>query len=649
MLRPAKVAQMGIPLAAVCAPFADGIGRRLPVVDPGPAGPLRCPRCQSFANPFFQWSTSHTVRFVCNMCGHLLEAPESLLEDLDRSGRCSDSRPHPELACGSVDLVAADRFDVGRVSEGGPILCIVLEASSETTRSGFYDSVLSCFARLFTCAVQRRVCLITFDTVLHFYMPSKSGRFRDVVMQDIDDPFLPAAPDAFLVREGLETLFTELREASSSETCAAGGAALQAAVELASKTGGGDVLMFQNSNTFGRSPSFFKDLLNLCVQGGVAVSSVASVPADAVEADTQWLAWRTGGDILRLPGFESSRHDELEHHMGHWLERMRSSAYSCVFKLRCSKGLEITSLVAPWTVDEQGEQNAFELPRISADMSFTFQLQTWDDQSVRDRQLYVQAVILYTNCSGKRLLRIHTVPINIVFSIAKVYQSASVAPIVAVLVKQAAVLALSGKSPKDFLLDTCLEVLATYRAHCSRDNGHGALLISKTLALLPLYVLAARKLMYNLTSSKAPDMNESLMRLLRMPIHGILALLYPRIYVLPADSSDQFSLCPCLKEHVAEGPSQAYIITNGMGSWLWAAGEVDKRPGQLLIGKLRAALEPSASCMLDTLPNLNVAEASWAEKIHLGTLFVEDEGAMDMSYKDWVQYLQQEVLHWFEG
>merc|ERR1719326_2185838 len=68
MTYPTEVAQtLPVPLAVVCAPFADGCGalqQALPVrlVACGDDGPLRCPRCQCYAGPFWSYKSAKSAR-----------------------------------------------------------------------------------------------------------------------------------------------------------------------------------------------------------------------------------------------------------------------------------------------------------------------------------------------------------------------------------------------------------------------------------------------------------------------------------------------------------------------------------------------------------------------------------------------------------
>jgi len=458
---------------------------------------------------------------------------------------------------------------------------------------------------------------------------------------------------------------------------------------------------------------FYEETCRLCILGGVAISTVTAQTATAASAPSspaaspffpdggaaatldlgtlQWLPWRTGGDVMHFPDFkEEEDATKLRQRMQHWARRMQGSAYGCVFKLRCSKGLACVSMVAPWPAAASStDSSAFELPRLSPDAAFSFTIRPEiehdgdDDISYRTqdrkKQLFLQAAILYTNEEGKRLLRIHTTLISIAFSVRAVFQSISVGPLVASMVKQAAHMMLEKKAgakhklqPKDFLLHLCLQILALYRRHChNADAGSKCLVVSKTLALFPLYVLAARKFLYSVTlAMEHSASDEQLMQLLRMPVHSILMALYPRMFALPVgtpaaegagavepapvESRERTTLtpCPCLQEHVTRGSSPAYIITNGLRTWLyttWPAGNLmdeaavsaTRKMAKEACQLIQESIEPiPVSMALEDLPTTaGNKESSWQEKVLWATLFVEDEGGTEFAYLDWVEYL----------
>mmetsp|Transcript_110552 Transcript_110552/g.174162 ORF Transcript_110552/g.174162 Transcript_110552/m.174162 type:complete len:844 (-) Transcript_110552:65-2596(-) len=736
MLRPASVASnLPLPLAAICAPFFDGADAdAMPVAEKGTWGPIRCTRCKCYANPYFQWSSKDAGRLLCNMCGHHLEVPDGFVEEMDRSAQ--NDEEHPEFVHGSVDFPAPRDLDVGGSELPCiPSTCFVVEASAQAVSSGFFHAALHAIDVMLdtdTPKLQRRVALVTYSDSVCFYEMMKSGYFRKVAMVDVEDPFVPVSQHAAFVsivdeysRSCLRALLQLLQKSTSfapeasvcrSDNFAASGAALRVAVDVVSQAGGGDVVMFhasspsagigamepvppEGSSTIQQS-TFYEETLCECVKGGVAVSTIVA-PAPNVEMDLktlQWLAWRTGGDTLHLPNFNVQQSlPKLLNHLPHWAAKMQSSAYGCVVKLRCSKGLRCESLVAPWQAAASAvDGSAFELPRLAPETTFAFSLQPEIDndgeddlmrrRDERNRQLFVQCVVLYTNGEGEKFLRVHTTHINVVFSVRAVYQSVSIAPLMATILKQAGNLALDKRKGakvqlKDHLLQICLTILATYRRHCyTSDVASHCLVVSRSLSLLPLFILAARKLFYSFGLAKEEVAREEFfLRLLKMPVHSILTALYPRAHALPVPSElDEgggerdpvvsaeldarnveralATQCPLLQEHIAKGISHMYILANGFDAWLLRTEEqmIEQHVYEAIFKVAdiaREHLQDQVQPSLDVMTLGDIAAASsgadqkWQEKVRTAILFVEDEGAADMSYVEWVEFLQTHVAH----
>jgi hypothetical protein len=267
------------------------------------------------------------------------------------------------------------------------------------------------------------------------------------------------------------------------------------------------------------------------------------------------------------------------------------------------------------------------------------------------------------------------------------------------MMKQAVVKALDRKKkqkqpPDDELLQQCLHILATYRRHCyTSDIGKQSLVVSKTMAFFPLYILAARKMLYALNMEKNDAVREeNLRRVLLMPIHTIITALCPRAYALPIpaaceentsepaspkprDAGKSFSFhvrdakhmetalsspITVFEQNVAQSTSPAYVFVDGSNAWLVRTdlgnSLEEKAPGAIAkLGRqacehLGEKLRPCATPMaIGELPGTTAPENAWQDKLRLATLFVEDEGATGMSYTDWVAFLQGHVMHMLQG
>ena len=773
LLRPPEGANLPIPLAAVLTPFADSADfTSLPLSDVGSDEPLRCPRCRCYANPHFKWSLKENRKFTCNMCSHSLDVPQKFLDDMERNGQCADADTHPELVYGSVDFTAKALLEPDLPGPFVPSVCFAIEMSQDAISRGFSWAALEALEKVLQGphSLERDVYLVTFDDAVTFYEPTSRGRFRAVVMPDMEEPFVPISPETLGVHVadpdgkemflqllsalkddvalkastssraslGQETSMDPFHLAGDGVFAVASSSVLRTGIQTLAALGGGDLLLFQATvpasawgpddsapedddvmspkspktpKTPMKSPlkkrkrSFLEEMHRSCCRTGVAVSAVtATVDGDA--SRLHWLPWRTGGDVLHFPSFDVSTArtatQSMSNQLQHWMQKMQGSAYNCVVKLRCSKGLTCKALLAPWPAAASSEdQSAFEVPRLSPDMSVTFSLlpeveSDPEEEYVRSRErktFSVQAAILYTNCKGERLLRTHTRSLNVVNSVRQVFHSVNIAPLMAFLVKQAVMIALDPtqnvKLPRDMLLESCLQILGSYRRRClDYNSGKKSLVTSRQLHLMPLYVLAARKLLYALMNCKDDKVQtEALQRILRMPVHNIMVALYPRVYPLPGNTPEGVDLprhCPAMEEQVSRGSAPAYLITNGLGMWYHQSGDQPdlKEAAGELAERIREVLQPVSDWIpLHDLPKLSTTKTeekimqeatpsgrprygsrtpsvvtkaqsdhiTWPEKVLLSSLFVEDTGGTEMSYPDWVCFLQEQITSRISG
>jgi len=202
----------GIPLGAVTIPFSD--------VEPGEyeprvvdlrthsaGGPLRCKRCQCYANPGFRF-LGGGGKFECNICHLVNEVPNQHLAAIDPStGLRVDSDTRPEFQFGSVDYLVGSKDYCLRDPKPAAYV-FVLDVSTSSVRSGAAFIALNAIrfllsnAELMIPGVGATVSIITFDNTVHFYDArgivdtdedddSQARQPEILYVTDVDEPFVP--------------------------------------------------------------------------------------------------------------------------------------------------------------------------------------------------------------------------------------------------------------------------------------------------------------------------------------------------------------------------------------------------------------------------------------------------------------------------
>jgi len=618
-----------VPMVVVCQPFAEltKFEEPIPVIDFGESGPLRCTRCKAYVNPHFAWMNSGRTG-LCNFCGQQMEVPSEYKCYIeDRGRRRGDATQRPELARGTVDYVAPRDYDESL--PGAPCMVFVIETTAQSLQSGLLAQVAWTLRSLLgflqgPC----RVAFITFDESVNFYAfyPNLDSA-RVVTVVDVDDPFCPCGPDALCIPADdeayssqvdafLEELPNEVASRLDAGTLpdqAAGCAALKSACELAGMSGGGHVICFHASLpvlgvgalrprddlsmrvssapeagglfTVQQGP-FFDALAADCLGRGVAVS-VFLAPAVGAYIDAASLTClprRTGGEISMLAGFDPVRDGERLHYD---ISRIavQACAYSCVFRLRCSKGLAVDSMLATWE-PEVIDPSTFHVSRMSVDATASFVI-VHSERIEGQKTVFLQVACLHTTRAGRRLLRVHTLALPVTTSLSNVFRYTEIDCVTNLLLKQAALGALSGNGAfKEKMSKSCVDMLHAYRVNCASMTSAGQLVLPESLKLLPLFVGSIRKLAAFRSGSdiRVDERLTFLVRMLGLPLSQTSLLVYPRVYqLLPLPEraglrtgvADNVYLPPpiaCSSDKLSS--DRIYLIDNGQRLYIYVRPEV---------------------------------------------------------------------------
>ncbi|EOD29127.1 secretory protein 24B [Emiliania huxleyi CCMP1516] len=550
----------GVPTACVIQPLAEPAPGEAPVplVHPGPDGPLRCGRCRAYANPFFAF-VDRGRSFSCNLCGAVTPLPPSEIVDLDQ----------PELSCGAVEFVAPPEYQARPPLP--PPLLLLLEVTQPAAAATVVDTVLTALSAVLpSLPPHTRVGFVTFADALHFYAPGGGGggnghgaaaggsRLTQYVVADLAEIGLPLPAEAppaaalravkrssraiLLARDALLGVFEAVRTtlfASSRRPDAAFGAAMEAARLLLAPTGG-RVLVFSHTlpsvgplklvhrddvRTYGTEKE--QALLQPADSGWTALAAALAAVHASVStfhfttsnfvdmSSTAPLSRLTGGQLYHYANAApESRDAEI------WRCLTRPFGYEGVMRVRTSRGLRVDHYL--WGSSLPGDRDV-DVPGIDADgaIGVTF---LHDDKIIDGSNPCVQRIRVLTSA----LIATSSMP--------SLYRHADLDALLNIMMRQAALATSRSTMQKlrEAVVARCVTILANYRKTCAASTSAGQLILPEALKLLPLYALSLTKvgLLRAGTDVRADERAAHLAAACRMGCTSSGGFIYPRLYSL---------------------------------------------------------------------------------------------------------------------
>eukprot|EP00397_Hematodinium_sp_SG-2012_P000693 GEMP01000694.1.p2 GENE.GEMP01000694.1~~GEMP01000694.1.p2 ORF type:complete len:979 (-),score=159.06 GEMP01000694.1:3379-6315(-) len=616
-------------VGCVCQPFAELSPKEydVPIIDHGEAGPLRCPRCNCYANAHFTWTLGGREA-VCNFCGHYMAVPPHYLCALDEHGRRRDRGDRLEFMRGTVDYVAPAEYSDCQSTV--PAILFLVDCTHSSVASHFFQHILLAIAKLpgYLQCDDTEICVVTFDTAIHFYrladVPHAHMPAEMFIVADLDDPFAPVDASALffnpldaikgphfqtLINEKLPALFGN---AKYDNHC--GNAALKACINLMGARGGGNILFFVNSlprlgvgalahrddmplyTCSPRSskeagkvfvpqhPELFQEWAEEANRKHVGVDLfLASRPNSYVDVATMgFVPRKTGGYMNFYRNFVSEVDSEK---LGYDIARScipRTTAFGCIFRIRSSIGLSVESCYSNFDVDEHTAHVAKMSPDTA--LAFTFQ---HDDSFESRKNVFMQTACLYTNVAGKRLIRVHTLLVQTTTSLSNTFKYTCIDTYMNIMMKRVANEVMKNEHGwKDRIQRECINVLHSYRVNCSSSTQFGQLILPESLKMLPLFVSNLYKMPCFRQQSSEIRIDQrvaELMRCLCAPVAFTQAWIYPRIYPIHNLTDKAGTSTGCednvyLPNKIAASPDKvtaegAYLVENGWHIWLFLGAE----------------------------------------------------------------------------
>ncbi|XP_025934837.1 protein transport protein Sec24B isoform X2 [Apteryx rowi] len=544
-----------LPLGLLLHPFRDLT--QLPVITSSTI--VRCRSCRTYINPFVSFIDQR--RWKCNLCYRVNDVPEEFMYNpLTRS--YGEPHKRPEVQNSTVEFIASSDYMLRPPQPA--VYLFVLDVSHNAVEAGYLtivcQSLLENLDKL-PGDSRTRIGFVTFDSTVQFYnLQEGLSQPQMLIVSDIDDIFLPT-PDSLLVNlheskelikdllNALPNMFTNTRETHSAL-----GPALQAAFKLMSPTGGrisvfqtqlpslGAGLLHsredpnQRSSTtvvqhLGPATDFYKKLALDCSGQQTAVDLFLLSSQYSDLASLACMSKYSAGCIYYYPSFHHihnpAQAEKLQKDLKRYLTR--KIGFEAVMRIRCTKGLSIHTFHGNFFVRST---DLLSLANINPDAGFAVQMSI--EESLTDTSLVCfQTALLYTSSKGERRIRVHTLCLPVVNSLADVYAGADVQAVVCLLANMAVDRSVSSSlaDARDALVNAVMDSLEAYMSTAS-NLQQSVLVAPNSLKLFPLYVLALlkQKAFRTGTSTRLDDRVYAMCQMKSQPLVHLMKMIHPNMY-----------------------------------------------------------------------------------------------------------------------
>nr|XP_044999506.1 protein transport protein Sec24B isoform X2 [Jaculus jaculus] len=688
-----------LPLGLLLHPFRDLT--QLPVITSNTI--VRCRSCRTYINPFVSFIDQR--RWKCNLCYRVNDVPEEFMYNpLTRS--YGEPHKRPEVQNSTVEFIASSDYMLRPPQPA--VYLFVLDVSHNAVEAGYLtilcQSLLENLDKL-PGDSRTRIGFMTFDSTIHFYnLQEGLSQPQMLIVSDIDDVFLPT-PDSLLVnlyesKELIKDLLNTLPNmfTNTRETHSALGPALQAAFKLMSPTGG-RVSVFQTqlpslgagllqsredpnqrSSTkvvqhLGPATDFYKKLALDCSGQQTAVDLFLLSSQYSDLASLACMSKYSAGCIFYYPSFHSTHNPAQAEKLQKDLKRYltRKIGFEAVMRIRCTKGLSMHTFHGNFFVRST---DLLSLANINPDAGFAVQLSI--EESLTDTSLVCfQTALLYTSSKGERRIRVHTLCLPVVSSLADVYAGVDVQASVCLLANMAVDRSISSSlsDARDALVNAVVDSLSAYGSTVSSAQ-HSALIAPGSLKLFPLYVLALlkQKAFRTGTSTRLDDRVYAMCQIKSQPLVHLMKMIHPNLYRIDRLTdegaihvNDRVVPQPPLQKLSAEKLTRegAFLMDCGSVFYIWIGKGCDNNFIEDVLGYPNFASVPQKMTHLpelDTLSSertrsfitwlrdsrplstvLHVVKDESPAKMEFFQHLIEDRTEAAFSYYEFLLHVQQQI------
>ncbi|XP_032715890.1 protein transport protein Sec24B isoform X1 [Lontra canadensis] len=688
-----------LPLGLLLHPFRDLT--QLPVITSNTI--VRCRSCRTYINPFVSFIDQR--RWKCNLCYRVNDVPEEFMYNpLTRS--YGEPHKRPEVQNSTVEFIASSDYMLRPPQPA--VYLFVLDVSHNAVEAGYLtilcQSLLENLDKL-PGDSRTRIGFMTFDSTIHFYnLQEGLSQPQMLIVSDIDDVFLPT-PDSLLVnlyesKELIKDLLNALPDmfTNTRETHSALGPALQAAFKLMSPTGG-RVSVFQTqlpslgagllqsredpnqrSSTkvvqhLGPATDFYKKLALDCSGQQTAVDLFLLSSQYSDLASLACMSKYSAGCIYYYPSFHythnPSQAEKLQKDLKRYLTR--KIGFEAVMRIRCTKGLSMHTFHGNFFVRST---DLLSLANINPDAGFAVQLSI--EENLTDTSLVCfQTALLYTSSKGERRIRVHTLCLPVVSSLADVYAGVDVQAAICLLANMAVDRSVSSSlsDARDALVNAVVDSLSAYGSTVS-NLQHSALIAPSSLKLFPLYVLALlkQKAFRTGTSTRLDDRVYAMCQIKCQPLVHLMKMIHPNLYRIDRLTdegaihvNDKVVPQPPLQKLSAEKLTRegAFLMDCGSVFYIWIGKSCDNHFIEDVLGYPNFASIPQKMTHLpelDTLsserarsfitwlrdnrplsPVLHVVKDESPAKTEFFQHLIEDRTEAAFSYYEFLLHIQQQI------
>ncbi|KAH8416170.1 hypothetical protein KR222_009732, partial [Zaprionus bogoriensis] len=544
-----------LPLGIVIHPFRDV--NSLPVIQC--MNIVRCRLCRTYINPFVYFVDSKMWK--CNLCYRVNELPDDFQFD-PATKTYGDVTRRPEVRSSTIEFIAPSEY---MLRPPQPAMYLFLfDVSIIAQQSGYLESACSVLNRHLDEMpgdARTQVGFICYDSFVHFYsMAEGLNQPHEMTLLDIDDPFLPR-PDSLLVnlkecKELVRDLLKQLpkRFAHTHDPGSSLGAALQVAFKLM-QASGGRITVFQsclpNKGPGSLEPredpnnrsakdvahlnpatDFYKRYALECSGYQIAVDLFLMNQQYSDMATISGVSKHSGGCVHHFPLYQKTKQhmvDSFRQCFKRYLTR--KIGFEAVMRIRCTRGLQVHTFHGNFFVRST---DLLSLPNVNPDAGYGMQI-SYEESLTDVKTICFQAALLYTNSEGERRIRVHTICLPVTSSLPEVMHSADAEAIIGLLSKMAVDRSIASNlsDARDAFINATIDVFNAFKIAQNLPSGQsGQLIAPRSLALLPLYILALLKhpAFRVGTSTRLDDRVYAMDCMKTMPLDQLMKFIYPELY-----------------------------------------------------------------------------------------------------------------------